>query len=180
MPLNVQQNQTPLNANKNANGKTIYQTNFDLIEQLGFLEHGKPVDFAKSESDGHMDLIIKALPLMDDYCGQSGYALSMAHYFEKYRDLCMQNEMVVLINPNNKTVEAVTFEQAIPPLSLHHENYSYQSVYSQDKTMDSQAKQSLNEILGQWLKNLSAQGHCKEWMKIKRDNLVIQDVITPF
>lgn len=165
MSLANQQNQKPLfdqarfeRIMKKVHRKSIYETNFDRIEKLGFLKDGKPVDYAKSLSSGYMDLVLEALPHWDNYQGKAGYALSMVHYFEQNGDLCQDPEMVILIHPEQRMVEALTWQSAMPPV--------YQEVYPSEGMVDLRAKKEQNAFLRTWLNNLIEQGHGKNWAEL--------------
>lgn len=143
---------------KKVHKKSVYETNYDRIEKLGFLKGGKPVDYAKSLSGGYMDLVLEALPHWDNHHGNTGYALSMAHYFQQNGDLCQDPEMVILINPGKRTVEALTWQMAIP--------LAYQEVYPDEGMVDLRAKKEQNAFLRTWLNNLIEQGHGKNWTEL--------------
>ncbi len=103
-------------------------------------------------AEGFMDLVVEALPR----CPETGaMVLSLAHYFEAHGDLCQDPEMVVRVFPPREgqpgLVEALSFQQAIPPI--------YQRVYPEPGKVVPRLKRELNSFLGTWLRNLKAQGH---------------------
>jgi hypothetical protein len=80
-------------------------------------------------------------------------------------DLCQNPEVVIRIYPPGSLfealvpstdmqfgrVEAVEFQQAIPPI--------YQEVYPQPGRYNPVLRKSLNDFLAFWLRNLRSQGH---------------------
>ncbi len=114
-----------------------YELNYARIEAL----IGQP--FGDLETDtayrlrapGFMDLIVEVLPPCPD---TGAMVLSLAHYFEQNGDLCSDPEMTVrVIAPREGrrgTVEALSFQQAIPPIyqelcrALHNCCYVQHSV----------------------------------------------------
>ena len=76
--------------------------------------------------------------------------LSLAHYFEQNGDLCQDPEMTVRVTQPGM-VEALTFQQAIPPI--------YSVVYPEPGKVAPAIKRDLNSFLSMWLWNLTAQGH---------------------
>ena len=130
--------------------KSVYETNFDRLVKLGVVVNGKSSGYAKSVSDGFMDLVIESTSdeLPND---NEGYVLSLAHYYEQSGDLCCDPEMTVAIYPTLKMVEVLTFQQAIPPI--------YQEVYPEPGKFYPKLKRDLNTFLEQWLENLIDQQH---------------------
>lgn len=102
-----------------------------------------------------MDLVYERLPMIDGVNGLPSQAISIAHYFEMNGDLCQDPEMVVLVNASDRTAEAYSFQQAMPPI--------YQEVYDEGNRVDPALKQNLNTFLETWLANLVNQGHGVEW-----------------
>jgi uncharacterized protein YqiB (DUF1249 family) len=60
-------------------------------------------------------------------------------------------DMEVKVYPSTGMVEALTFQQANPPL--------YVRAYPAPGRADPRAKKELNRFLSQWLSNLQKQGH---------------------
>jgi uncharacterized protein YqiB (DUF1249 family) len=81
--------------------------------------------------------------------------LSLCHYFVQNGDLCQDPEMEVRVFPprggHPGRVEALTFQQAIPPV--------YSRVYPEPGMVSPRFHRELNAFLGVWLRNLKAQGH---------------------
>ena len=116
---------------------SIYQRNFNQFVALNICdEHGNLRPCGKSKSRGYMDLVYERLPMIDDVNGLPVQAISIAHYVEMNGDLCQDPEMVVLVNVSDRTAEAYSFQQAMPPI--------YQ-------------------FLETWLENLVNQGYGVEW-----------------
>ena len=137
--------------------KTIYETNYDRVIKLGIVENGQLAACKRSQSNGFMDLVVEALPHLDNWNNQSCKAFSMAHYFEQNGDLCKDPEMVVLIYSELHAVEAFSFQQDLPPI--------YQEVFPEQGKVFPGLKKELNRFLRQWLTNLIEQGHGKRWVQ---------------
>ncbi len=132
-----------------------YEMNYARLEEL----MGRPLETLSGErsyrlrsAQGYMDLIVERLP----QCPETGaMVLSLAHYFIQEGDLCQDPEMTVRIFPpaagHGGRVEALTFQQAIPPV--------YQEVYPAPGKVYPDLKRQLNEFLSLWLRNLKAQRH---------------------
>ena len=148
--------------------RNIYEMNFVRLEKiLGHPPDALPNRHYRLKARGFMDLIVEKLPL----CSVTeASVLSLAHYFEQNGDLCQDPEVVIRIFPQQPAgeaarflhfapstdptygrVEALTFQQAIPPI--------YQEVYPEPGRYAPQLKRDLNRFLGGWLKNLIDQGH---------------------
>lgn len=137
--------------------KTVFETNFARIVQLGIFTEGVTLpSYRTSSSQGYMDLIVERVPHLDQRNGQQGIALSLAHYFTQNGDRCADPEMVILVHPSRHMVEALTFQQAIPPI--------YQEVYPEPGYVHPKIKSSTNHFLRTWLNNLIKQGHGKDWI----------------
>ena len=123
----------------------IYTTNYTRLQQIlkRPLAELKPGDTMRLKAGGYMDLVVEVL-------GKRGAAIkvSLAHYFKQNGDLCQDPEMVVRVDREHRTVKALSFQQAIPPLS--------QEVYG---NRDPSLEKHLNTFLGTWLRNLKMQGH---------------------
>ncbi len=145
--------------------RNSYERNFARLEAL----MGRPLpdlefDTAyRLRAPGFMDLVCERLP---DCHETGGIVLSLCHYFEQNGDLCQDPEMTVRLFPPGLTIfqqlapstdpglgraEALTFEQAIPPVN--------QRVYPQPGSYYRSLRRELNEFLSFWLKNLRDQGH---------------------
>ena len=120
-------------------------------------------DVFRLKANGFMDLVGEVLP----GCSETGAKiLSLAHYFEQNRDLCQDPEMTIRLfppgnrewrhlvpstDPEHGRAEALTFQQAIPPV--------YQEVYTSPGRYVPALHKQLNSFLTFWLKNLKSQGH---------------------
>ncbi len=137
--------------------KTIYETNYDRLIKLGVItkDGAMPKPYRKSYTNGFMDLVLERVEHMDGVSGNSGVAFSMAHYFRQNGDLCKDPEMVVIVYPISKMVEALTFEQSLPPI--------YQEVFPEPRKFYPHLRKELNGFFRLWLNNLIDQGHGKQW-----------------
>ncbi len=126
-----------------------YEQNHARLEAL----MGQPLCELRSgrsyrlRAQGFMDLVVEVLP-QDQETG--AMVLSLAHYFEQNGDLCQDPEMTVRVFQHGM-VEALTFQQAIPPI--------YSVVYPEPGKVAPAIKRDLNSFLSLWLRNLTAQGH---------------------
>ena len=131
-----------------------YEQNYARLEALigqplGDLQSGAAYHY---RTPGFMDLVVEVLP----QCPETGaMVLSLAHYFEQNGDLCQDPEMTVRVfapvKGRHGMVEALTFQQAIPPI--------YQEVYPEPGKVALRLKKDLNSFLTFWLRNLKDQGH---------------------
>ncbi|MAZ69091.1 hypothetical protein [Porticoccus sp.] len=134
--------------------KTIYETNYDRLVKLGVVAKDGVVseECRRSEVAGLMDWVVERLPHLDGASGNdSGIAVSMGHYFEQNGDVCKDPEIVVLVYPSQRMVEAFTFEMSLPPI--------YQQVFPEPGKFYPQLRKELNSFLRQWLNNLIEQRH---------------------
>ncbi|OCZ50855.1 DUF1249 domain-containing protein [Dehalobacter sp. TeCB1] len=118
--------------------KTIYELNYERIYPL-------LADYKKLSIKNFMDLVVQKI-------GKNEYQI--AHYYEQNGDLMADPEMTVRIDPELKTVEALTFQMDAIGL--------YQEVYPEPGQYYPRLKKELNDFLRQWLKNLEQQGFIKE------------------
>ena len=141
--------------------KSIYETNYDRLIKLGVItkDGAMPKPYRKSYTNGFMDLVLERVEHMDGVSGNSGVAFSMAHYFRQNGDLCKDPEMVVIVYPTLKMVEALTFEQSMPPI--------YQVVFPEPGKFYPQLRKELNGFFRLWLNNLIDQGHGNNWVENK-------------
>lgn len=135
--------------------KSIYNTNYEHLETLGIVKDGKLRTYAKSKAGGFTDLVCERLPLLDNFNSQGTLAISIAHYFKQNGDLCCDPDMVLFLHPELKSVEAYSFQQAIP--------CAYHVVYPEPGKVCTVLRQQLNTFLEQWLTILIEQGHGKVW-----------------
>jgi uncharacterized protein YqiB (DUF1249 family) len=125
----------------------IYESIYAQLEQLGVIALiREDAEAAKSESGGYMDLHFDRL-----YESEGGVVISLAHYFKQNGDLCCDPDMEIRVLPERKLAEALTFQQAIPPI--------YQMVYPEAGKVNPSLQKSLNDFLLTWLRNCVAQGH---------------------
>ncbi len=80
-----------------------------MVQPLGDLRGGRSY---RLRAPGFMDLVVEVLP-QDPETG--AMVLSLAHYYEQNGDLCQDPEMTVRVFSHGM-VEALTFQQAIPPI----------------------------------------------------------------
>lgn len=93
--------------------RTIYETNYDRLIKLGVISKGGTIldQCRRSEVAGLMDWVVERLPDLNGATGNGeGVAVSLAHYFYQNGDMCKDPEMVVVIYPSRRMVEALTFE----------------------------------------------------------------------
>ena len=127
----------------------IYEKIWNRLEKLGAT---KVREYKKIASPPFMDLHIdRLLPLLD-YEGNQIPMIAMAHnYVHPSGDLIPDPDMQILLYPDLKMAEALSFQDSI----------GYQQAYSDDKKyQNDKLKKSLNNFLLQWLKNLEEQGFC--------------------
>lgn len=126
---------------------TIYNRNFNKLEKLGIIELiTTRKEAAKSESTGFMDLHFDRL-----YEEDGAVIIALAQYFKQNGDSCCDPDMQIRIHPEQRMAEALTFQQAIPPI--------YQEVYPAPGKVRPQLKKDLNNFLSTWLRNCIQQGH---------------------
>jgi hypothetical protein len=131
---------------------SLYEHNYQRLEAV----LGRPVRKLRIgiayrlRAAGFMDLVVEVLSR-----NPSTMVLSLAHYFEQNGDLCQDPEMEVRVylprGDQPGRVEALTFQQAIPPI--------YSVVYPEPGKVVPHLKRELNDFLGTWLRNLEQQGH---------------------
>jgi len=125
----------------------VYERIFAQLERLGVISLIREnADAAKSQSSGYMDLHFDRL-----YETEGSVVISLAHYFKQSGDLCCDPDMEICVRPERKIAEALTFQQAIPPI--------YQMVYPEAGQVNPGLKKSLNDFLLTWLRACVAQGH---------------------
>jgi len=125
----------------------IYNRNFDKLEKLGIIDLiNTRKEAAKSKCDGFMDLHFDRL-----YEEDGTVIIALAHYFKQNGDLCSDPDMQIRVHPEQRTAEALTFQQALPPV--------YQEVYPAPGKVIPRLKKELNSFLSTWLHNCIQQGH---------------------
>ena len=127
---------------------TIHKRIYRKLERLGVLGLVQAkVEASKSESQGFMALHFDALHIEPS----GAVVVALAHYFAQNGDQCADPDMEIRIRPVLKMAEALTFQQAIPPI--------YQQVYPEPGLVNLRLKRQLNQFLNMWLKNCIEQGH---------------------
>jgi len=126
----------------------IFETIYRKLDKLGAiaaLEAGQ--DYAKSQLGGaFMDLNMDVLERRADTI-----VIALSHYFEQNGDLCADPDMEIRIYPARRMAEALTFQQAIPPI--------YSEVYPAPGKVAPKLQRELNSFLNTWLGNCIKQGH---------------------
>ncbi len=136
--------------------RNLYETNFNLLVQLKILsENGVLRSNSRSKMRGYKDLVFEQLPHIDNLSGNLCNGFSIAHYSEQ-DGLSFQNpEMVLLVYPQNKIVEAFSFHAAMSDIC--------EAVYPEPGKCCQKAKEEQNSYLHTWLVNLTKQGHGVFW-----------------
>lgn len=126
-----------------------YETMFNklitigIIDTTGALQTG---DYLKIENKPFMPLSIDRLPSHEP----GTLRIAMAHNYTQNGDLMADPDMEIRINPSDRTVEALTYQQ--DGLGI------YQEVYPEPGKVIPKLKTDLNRFLNQWLSNLIDQG----------------------
>jgi hypothetical protein len=125
----------------------INENIYARLEELGTIELiCNRTESATSKSSGFMDLHFDRLREEN-----GSVVISLAHYFEQNGDLCCDPDMEIRVYPKLRSAEALTFQQAIPPV--------YQVVYPAPGKVNLGLKSVLNDFLLTWLGNCIQQGH---------------------
>lgn len=98
--------------------------------------------YMKLKAPGFMDLVIEKI--WDN-------RISLSHYYEQNGDLMSDPDVEIIVDHNSETVRTATFQQ--DNLAI------YQSAYNGDQLTDEYLAKELDDFLGDWLKNIKAQGH---------------------
>lgn len=123
----------------------IFKKNYQRLKKLvPDLDTLTPGSHRKSKSNGFMDLSFEIL-----HCDTDHFTCAMAHYFELNGDLIADPDMEIRVVPGMQMVEALAYQ----------DQFGYQVVYPEPGKVNLKAKKELNQFLGQWLRNLIAQGH---------------------
>jgi len=115
----------------------------------------KGIQYGKSsfgENSGMMDLNLDVLG-MDK---ENRYIIALSHYYSQNGDLVADPDMQVRIDFEQKTAEALTYQ----------DTYGYIEVYPEKKGktfVNTKAKKAQNKFLSQWLTNLINQDHKIIW-----------------
>jgi len=136
--------------------RTVYQMNYARLKQLGVITDQTPEEATfTTDSSSVMDLTVERIEMpayLPEYIvNESCFALSLAHYSKQNGDLLTDPEMVLLIDPKNERVEALTFESTL--------SGTYQVVYQSNKQYVPIYQKEHNKFLAGWLTNIKNQGH---------------------
>lgn len=127
----------------------IYKGIVHLLPGIG---QAVPGDYFKLRAGGFMDLHVDVLSSGTGVkSGRRVMRIAMAHNYLQNGDVMADPDMEIRLYPNEKMAEALTFQQAHPPV--------FQEVYPQPGYMNPRLKKHLNAFLLQWLNNLKDQGH---------------------
>ncbi|MDA3845430.1 MAG: hypothetical protein PF505_02650 [Vallitaleaceae bacterium] len=99
-------------------------------------------NYMKLRAPGFMDLVIEKI---------WNNRISLSHYYEQNGDLMADPDMELIVDHDNETLRAATFQQ--DNMGIYH------TAYKEDELVDDYLAKELDEFLGQWLKNILAQGH---------------------
>ena len=77
--------------------------------------------------------------------------IALSHYYKHSSgDMIPDPDMVVIVHPEEKTIEAVTYQDC----------FGFRRVSSEDNfSINSSTREELNLFLNQWLTNINNQGH---------------------
>jgi adenine-specific DNA methylase/uncharacterized protein YqiB (DUF1249 family) len=98
--------------------------------------------YMKLKAPGFMDLVIEKL-----YENR----ISLSHYYEQNGDLMSDPDMELIVDQNQKTLTAATFQQ--DNMAIYH------AAYQGDELINPDLEDELNDFLGDWLSNIVRQGH---------------------
>lgn len=145
---------------KPRNHRTMFEMNYVRLMKLAPGLEEKLLNFnpasheyihGKSESSTYMDWSLEVL----DH-DKSGFYIAISHYYIQNGDMVPDPDMEILVNVENKTVEALHFQD------WRH----YVEVYDDKrkrKMVNTREKNSQNRFLKDWFRNLKHQGHSIEW-----------------
>jgi uncharacterized protein YqiB (DUF1249 family) len=125
--------------------RTIFERIYEKLEQL-MGDLGAIPEAKKSQVPGFMDLNLDRV-----YAESGATVIALSHYYRHPSgDMIPDPDMEIRIAPNQRTAEALTYQDA----------FRYQFVYTGDgQLVSTDLKRQLNEFLDQWLSNCLAQGH---------------------
>ena len=121
-------------------GRTVAHKNYRLFALLFPDVVSGKYSYLRMESDGFEPLSIERL---------YNNRYSIMHTFEQNGDLMRDPDMEILIDTEEQTIQAATYE--LSGLGI------YQQVY-QGELVNTRLQRELNTFLNQWLKNISGQG----------------------
>lgn len=98
--------------------------------------------YMKLKAPGFMDLVIERL-----YENR----ISLSHYYEQNGDLMSDSDMELIVDHNQKTLLAATFQQ--DNMAIYH------AAYQGDELINPDLEDELNDFLKDWLSNIARQAH---------------------
>jgi len=104
----------------------------------------------KSKPTSGKSIVQGFMDLSYDYLTEDNHnhRIALSHFYKQNGDLVPDPDMEIRVNFESETAEALTYQ----------DTYRYDEVYD-GENVDIKLKESLNEFLLQWLKNLIEQGH---------------------
>jgi hypothetical protein len=116
--------------------RTVYETIFARLQDLGILDQNgiMQAEYMKFKSPSLMDLNVDNL---------LSNKISLAHNGLQNGDLMADPDMEILIHPETKSAEALTFQNDY--LGIYHK------VYPEEGKVNIKLKKDLNEFLADWL-----------------------------
>ncbi len=141
IPINTKRDRLSMNY------KRLLNIAPDLIERL---ENGEEI-YGKSLKTGYDDFNIELI-----HKDNTGHYLAISHYYKQNGDLIPDPDMRILVNSENETVEALSFQNALYYRDVYNDIY-------ERKLVNLNEKRSQNSFLENWLKNLIAQEQIIEW-----------------
>lgn len=133
---------------KKTSNETAYEKITDLTQGFQGLE--KDGGSVKIKSSGFMDLSINRL-----YTVNGGFVVSLTHYFEQNGDLVPDPDLEIFVSDATRTAWAMAIQH-----STGH--------YAQGMKIENgqffkapRVQRDIQSFLGQWLRNLKAQGFYK-------------------
>ena len=119
--------------------RTVFEMIYSRLQQMGIIDkNGKMLaDYMKFKAPGLMDLNVDNL---------LNNTIALAHNGKQNGDVMSDPDMEVRIYPENKSAEALTFQNDYLGI--------YQQVYPEPGKYYPKLKKDLNEFLNDWLKNM--------------------------
>lgn len=133
--------------------KTTNETAYDKLVDLTHAFKGLQTDgdAVKIQSGGFMDLSINRL-----YTVNGGFVVSLTHYFEQNGDLVPDPDLEIFVSDATRTAWAMAIQH-----STGH--YVRAMKFENGRTLrNPRTQKDLQSFLGQWLRNLKAQGFFKK------------------
>jgi|ERR1035437_2258216 uncharacterized protein YqiB (DUF1249 family) len=131
--------------------KDVFHRNYARLERIFgcVLEEIKKKQYLKLTKEPYMALSVDIIRREE-----TGFVISMAHNFVMNGDIVPDPDMELAIDLENKTVEALTFQNSM----VFNVVYDY-DIKGDKIRVRPQLKKSLNSFLEGWLKNIIEQGH---------------------